>query len=316
MSLEPTTSARVILETTKGSIEIELYAKETPIASRWFLNSCLNDYFTGQSFDRVVKDFLMQSKSTLDGSFPDEVNHRLKFDKKGVVASCGDGGFFISLNPSPELNGKQTVIGKVVGDSFYTIVRINESELDGETPLYPTKIVSAQVVEGYFEDLKKSEVVEEKVVVRPKKKMRLSYDDESEAEQEQEVKMVSAHEILKDKRLRNVEERKEVEKRGKEKEEEPERSEKPERPEILAKEKPVPEPIDSQNLNSAEPEKSRLQKPEKSDQKPFNRLQTQRPDRELRELQTKKMLEDFKKGQSDSEDEFDIQSLRSHKLTF
>ncbi|CAF5143565.1 unnamed protein product, partial [Rotaria magnacalcarata] len=57
---EPATRGKVILDTTVGDIEIELFSKECPLACRNFLQLCMNGYYDGTVFHRVVPNFIAQ----------------------------------------------------------------------------------------------------------------------------------------------------------------------------------------------------------------------------------------------------------------
>ncbi|EFI27439.1 hypothetical protein CC1G_14910 [Coprinopsis cinerea okayama7 len=55
------TKGRVVIETTFGEIDIELWAKETPKACRNFIALALEGYYDGVIFHRVVPGFLAQT---------------------------------------------------------------------------------------------------------------------------------------------------------------------------------------------------------------------------------------------------------------
>lgn len=57
---EPATNGKVILTTTVGDIEIELWSKETPLACRNFVQLCMEGYYDDTAFHRVVKGFIVQ----------------------------------------------------------------------------------------------------------------------------------------------------------------------------------------------------------------------------------------------------------------
>jgi len=59
-TLEPPTAGKVVLVTSLGEIEIELWSKETPKACRNFVQLCLERYYDGTVFHRVIKDFMIQ----------------------------------------------------------------------------------------------------------------------------------------------------------------------------------------------------------------------------------------------------------------
>ncbi|KAI7303429.1 hypothetical protein KC315_g15682, partial [Hortaea werneckii] len=58
-NLEPQPTAKCILHTTAGDLLLELFAKQTPLASRNFLQHCLDGYYTNTIFHRLVKDFII-----------------------------------------------------------------------------------------------------------------------------------------------------------------------------------------------------------------------------------------------------------------
>lgn len=51
---------KVTLETTAGDIEIELWTKEAPLACRNFIQLCMENYYKGTVFHRLVKNFILQ----------------------------------------------------------------------------------------------------------------------------------------------------------------------------------------------------------------------------------------------------------------
>ena len=51
---------KVLLKTTLGDIDIELWSKEAPLACRNFVQLSLEGYYNGTMFHRVVQDFIAQ----------------------------------------------------------------------------------------------------------------------------------------------------------------------------------------------------------------------------------------------------------------
>ena len=49
---EPPTSGKVLLVTSLGEIDVELWAKETPKACRNFVQLCMEGYYDGTIFHR------------------------------------------------------------------------------------------------------------------------------------------------------------------------------------------------------------------------------------------------------------------------
>jgi peptidyl-prolyl cis-trans isomerase SDCCAG10 len=178
-NLEPQPTAKVILNTTAGEIELELFAKQTPITSRNFLQLCLDGYYDSTVFHRLVPGFIIQGGDpTGTGSggessyehgkpFQDEFHTRLRFNRRGLLGMANSGKndnasqFFLTLGDSPELQEKNTMFGRVVGDTLYNLMKMGEGELagpDSDRPLYPYKIKNTEVLVNPFEDMVKRDL--------------------------------------------------------------------------------------------------------------------------------------------------------------
>ncbi|KAI4913013.1 hypothetical protein J4E85_010988 [Alternaria conjuncta] len=211
-NLEPNPTAKVVLHTTTGDLEIELFAKQTPITSRNFLQLCLDGYYDNTVFHRLVKGFILQGgdptgtgqggESSYDGEpFADEFHSRLKYTRRGLLGMANTGKaddngsqFFFTLAATPELQGKNTMFGRVAGDTIYNLMKMAEAELrDGsdDQPMYPTKVTGAEIIINPFEDMVKRVQVAtttESETKKPKKAKRkagknvLSFGDEAEAD--------------------------------------------------------------------------------------------------------------------------------------
>ncbi|KAF8815166.1 cyclophilin-like protein [Phlegmacium glaucopus] len=165
------TKGRVIIDTTAGEIDIELWSKETPKACRNFLALAMEGYYDGVIFHRVVPGFLVQTgdktgtgaggESFYGEPFEDEIHPRLRFPHRGLVAMANNGmknsndsQFFITLDRADELHGKHTVFGRCIGDTVYNVVKIGEMEIDADgRPVYPPKIKSIKIVDNPFDDI-------------------------------------------------------------------------------------------------------------------------------------------------------------------
>ncbi|GJD11112.1 Peptidyl-prolyl cis-trans isomerase CWC27 [Galdieria sulphuraria] len=137
---EPPTCGKVVLKTTVGDIEIELWTKEAPKACKNFIQLSLSGYYDGCPFHRIAKGFLVQTgdptgtgtggQSIYGAPFPNEIHSRLKFRHRGMVAMACDepnqnnSQFFITLDRCDWLNGQHTIFGKVVGNTIFNVLRI------------------------------------------------------------------------------------------------------------------------------------------------------------------------------------------------
>ncbi|KAI9307737.1 hypothetical protein BJ944DRAFT_261450 [Cunninghamella echinulata] len=169
-ALEPHTNAKVILHTTKGDIEIELWGKEAPRATRNFIQLCMEGYYDNTIFHRIIPNFIVQGgdptgtghggESIYDGEFPDEFHSRLRFNRRGLVGMANTGEndngsqFFITLDRADELTKKHTLFGRVAGDTLFNVMKMTELEVDDDNrPLYPPKIKTTEVVINPFDDI-------------------------------------------------------------------------------------------------------------------------------------------------------------------
>ncbi|KAJ9588673.1 hypothetical protein L9F63_018033 [Diploptera punctata] len=59
---EPPTNGKVLLKTSVGDIDLELWSKETAKACRNFIQLCMEGYYDGTIFHRVVKGFIVQGR--------------------------------------------------------------------------------------------------------------------------------------------------------------------------------------------------------------------------------------------------------------
>ena len=58
---EPQTAGRVIFETTHGPLEIQLWSRECPWTTKFFLQLCLDGFYENVLFHRIVPNFLLQT---------------------------------------------------------------------------------------------------------------------------------------------------------------------------------------------------------------------------------------------------------------
>lgn len=198
-NLEPPPTAKVLLTTTSGDLLLELFAKQTPLACRNFLQHCLDGYYDGTLFHRLVPGFIVQGgdptntgeggESVYGGGAPfeDEFHSRLKYTRRGLLGMANEGTkgsngsqFFLTLGETRELEGRNTLFGRVVGETVYNLMKMGEAELQGgsssERPVYPTKVTGAEILVNPFEDMvrrqvkARTDVVQEREVKRKGKK--------------------------------------------------------------------------------------------------------------------------------------------------
>jgi peptidyl-prolyl cis-trans isomerase B (cyclophilin B) len=126
----------VVVETEKGTFEFETYPNEAPKTVARILELVRKRFYNGHRFHRVVPDFVIQVG---DPSSRDMTKKEVwgrggsgtpigaaEFSKvrthvRGAVAmahggdaSKADSQFYVTLSPTPRLDGSYTVFGKVI----------------------------------------------------------------------------------------------------------------------------------------------------------------------------------------------------------
>jgi cyclophilin family peptidyl-prolyl cis-trans isomerase len=124
-----------VFDTTMGTFEAALYAGECPETVWNFVNLAEGrqktdrdgNFFDGLTFHRVIEGFVIQGGCPLGTGtgdpgyrFKDEFDPSLRHDSEGVLsmANAGPGTngsqFFITLNPTPHLDDRHSVFGRVI----------------------------------------------------------------------------------------------------------------------------------------------------------------------------------------------------------
>jgi peptidylprolyl isomerase len=151
----------VILETTQGNIELELYKDIAPLAVENFMTHIKDGYYNGVAFHRIIKNFMIQGgdptesgrggESIWKKEFKDEFKNKT-FDRAGILAMANRGPhtngsqFFITTAPTPWLNGRHTIFGKVVEPTMETIKKLNVVKTDRrDKPLKRQEIIKAYI---------------------------------------------------------------------------------------------------------------------------------------------------------------------------
>jgi cyclophilin family peptidyl-prolyl cis-trans isomerase len=113
-------------KTERGDIVVELYADRAPRTVENFVNLARAGFYDGTTFHRVISGFMAQGgdpTGTGTGGpgyqFDDEFHPSLRHDSAGILsmanAGAGTNGsqFFITYGPTPHLDDRHSVFGKV-----------------------------------------------------------------------------------------------------------------------------------------------------------------------------------------------------------
>ncbi|XP_074097124.1 peptidylprolyl isomerase domain and WD repeat-containing protein 1 [Cotesia typhae] len=119
-----------IIHTALGDIHVSLFGKDVPKTVENFCVHSKNGYYNSHIFHRVIKGFMIQTgdptgtgtggESIWGGEFEDEFKPHLKHDRPYTLSMANAGAntngsqFFITLTPTPWLDNKHTVFGRVI----------------------------------------------------------------------------------------------------------------------------------------------------------------------------------------------------------
>ena len=126
MTIDESKSYSATFKTNQGDITIDLFASQAPVTVNNFVFLARDGFYNNVIFHRVIPDFMIQGGDP-DGTgtggpgyrFQDEFDPSLGFDGPGILAMANSGPgtngsqFFITVTPTPHLNGKHTIFGKV-----------------------------------------------------------------------------------------------------------------------------------------------------------------------------------------------------------
>ena len=124
-----------VFETNMGRFDAELYARECPETVWNFINLAEGrqetqkegNFYDKLTFHRIIKGFVIQGGCPIGNgmggpgyTFKDEFHPSLRHNSKGILSMANAGPdtngsqFFITLAPTPHLDNKHTVFGKII----------------------------------------------------------------------------------------------------------------------------------------------------------------------------------------------------------
>lgn len=150
----------VKMETTMGTIKIKLFTKEAPITTQNFIDLVNKKFYDGIIFHRVIDGFMIQGgdpKGTgtggSDKTIPDEFGPGLKHSKAGMLSmanrgpNTGTSQFFITLAPTPHLDGKHAIFGEVI-DGMDVVKKIGKVKTAGaDKPVEDVKMIKVTMTD-------------------------------------------------------------------------------------------------------------------------------------------------------------------------
>ena len=159
LTIDPEASYEAVLHLESGEVRIELYADQAPVTVNNFVFLARNRFYEGLTFHRVIPGFAAQGGDPTGAGFGspgyvlgDESN-LLRFER-GALSMAEDttgqvngSQFFVTLGPTPSLNGNFIVFGRVI-EGLELL-----DELTPRDPLQPEQpdgdvILSIEITEG------------------------------------------------------------------------------------------------------------------------------------------------------------------------
>lgn len=144
-----------VFNTSMGSFEVKLANRYAPKTVENFVKLVNKGFYNGVIFHRVIDNFMIQGGDPTGTGMggpgyviKDEFSPNLKHDSEGVLSmanagpNTGGSQFFITLAPTPWLDGHHAVFGKVIKgmDVVHAIGHVKTNATDA--PLKPVIINS------------------------------------------------------------------------------------------------------------------------------------------------------------------------------
>ncbi len=168
---------KAVIHTNKGDIDVKLFPAQAPQTVKNFAGLARGErewtdqgkktsrpLYDGTIFHRVIPGFMIQGGDPLGTGmggpgyeFNDEISPELTFDKPYLLAMANAGKrfgrgtngsqFFITVEPTPWLNGKHTIFGEVTDDASKRVVDAIAATPTGaqDRPVTPVVIESIDV---------------------------------------------------------------------------------------------------------------------------------------------------------------------------
>lgn len=147
-------------ETSKGDFKVELFQDKAPVTSQNFINLVNKGFYNQLIFHRVIDGFMIQGGDP-DGNgrggpgyrIKDEFHPDLRHNAPGILSmanagpNTGGSQFFITLVPTPHLDNKHAVFGRVV-EGMDVVKAIGKVKTDGvDRPVEPV-VIKRIIIEG------------------------------------------------------------------------------------------------------------------------------------------------------------------------
>lgn len=163
MQIDAKKAYRAVMNTSKGAINIELFADRAPVTVNNFVFLARDGFYDGVVFHRVLEGFMAQGGDPTGSGrggpgyrWDDEATAlRIKHDAPGSLSMANAGPntngsqFFITFVPTPHLDGRHAVFGRVADAASLQVLSALQ-RIDPQRPdpaIAPDAIKSITVTE-------------------------------------------------------------------------------------------------------------------------------------------------------------------------
>jgi peptidyl-prolyl cis-trans isomerase B (cyclophilin B) len=142
MTIDPAKTYTAHFDTSRGKFDLTLFAKEAPATVNNFVFLARDGFYDGLVFHRVIADFMIQGgcplgRGTGDAGYKwaDEKSAlQLRHSGPGILSMANSGPnsngsqFFITHVPTPWLDGKHAVFGRIIGDGQKIVDAVQQGD--------------------------------------------------------------------------------------------------------------------------------------------------------------------------------------------
>jgi cyclophilin family peptidyl-prolyl cis-trans isomerase len=160
MTIDPTKKYSAVIETTEGTINVELFPQDAPHHVNSFIFLAKEGFYNGVIFHRVIPSFMIQGGDpTGTGTSGPGYQLKAEFNKRkhtrGVLSAARSGHpdsagsqFFLMHQAAPHLDGQYTAYGQATS-GLEVIDKIVSAPKDGnDRPRNPASIKSITITES------------------------------------------------------------------------------------------------------------------------------------------------------------------------
>ena len=144
--------------TNKGNFKIELFNDKAPVTTGNFLKLVNDGFYNGLIFHRVIPNFMIQcgcphgtGRGGPGYTIRDEFHPDLKHDIPGMLSmanagpNTGGSQFFITVAPTPWLDGKHSIFGKVT-EGYDVVEAISKVNKDGGDKPFEDVVINSVTI--------------------------------------------------------------------------------------------------------------------------------------------------------------------------